>query len=57
MTDALTEAQKAQIMTGIPAARLGTGRDVATACAYLASDEAGYMTGQTLHVNGGMVMI
>ena len=57
MTNALTEAQKAQIMTGIPAARLGTGRDVAAACAYLASDEAGYITGQTLHVNGGMVMI
>ena len=57
MTDALTEAQKAQIMSSIPAARLGAGRDVATACAYLASDEAGYITGQTLHVNGGMVMI
>ena len=57
MTNALTEAQKAQIMTGIPSARRGTGRDVAAACAYLASDEAGYITGQTLHVNGGMVMI
>lgn len=57
MTDGLTEVQKTQIMAGIPAARLGSGRDVATACAYLASDEAGYVTGQTLHVNGGMVMI
>jgi 3-oxoacyl-[acyl-carrier protein] reductase len=57
MTDALTDAQKAQILTTIPAARLGTGAEVAAACAYLASDEAAYMTGQTLHVNGGMAMI
>jgi 3-oxoacyl-[acyl-carrier protein] reductase len=57
MTDGLTEAQKAQIMGTIPAARLGTGADVAAACVYLASDEAAYMTGQTLHVNGGMAMI
>jgi 3-oxoacyl-[acyl-carrier protein] reductase len=57
MTDALTEGQKAQIMTTIPAGRLGTGSEVAAACAYLASAEAAYMTGQTLHVNGGMAMI
>ncbi|MES2896638.1 MAG: 3-oxoacyl-[acyl-carrier-protein] reductase [Pseudomonadota bacterium] len=57
MTDALTEAQKAQILGTIPAGRLGLGSDVAAACVYLASDEAGYMTGQTLHVNGGMAMI
>jgi 3-oxoacyl-[acyl-carrier protein] reductase len=57
MTDALNEQQKAQIMTTIPAARLGTGAEVAAACVYLASDEAAYMTGQTLHVNGGMAMI
>jgi 3-oxoacyl-[acyl-carrier protein] reductase len=57
MTDALNEAQKAQILTTIPAARLGRGAEVAAACAYLASDEAAYMTGQTLHVNGGMAMI
>ncbi len=57
MTDALNEAQKAQILTAIPAGRLGSGGDVAAACVYLASDEAGYMTGQTLHVNGGMAMI
>ncbi len=57
MTDALTDTQKAQIMTTIPAGRLGTGAEVAAACAYLASDEAAYMTGQTLHVNGGMAMI
>jgi 3-oxoacyl-[acyl-carrier protein] reductase len=57
MTDALNEAQKAQILNTIPAGRLGSGGDVAAACVYLASDEAGYMTGQTLHVNGGMAMI
>ena len=57
MTDALTDAQKAQILTSIPAQKLGSGNDVAAACAFLASDEAGYMTGQTLHVNGGMAMI
>lgn len=57
MTEALNEAQKAQIMATIPAGRLGLGADVAAACAYLASDEAAYMTGQTLHVNGGMAMI
>jgi 3-oxoacyl-[acyl-carrier protein] reductase len=57
MTDALNEAQKTQILATIPAGRLGAGSDVAAACVYLASDEAGYMTGQTLHVNGGMAMI
>jgi len=57
MTDALNEQQRAQIMSTIPADRLGTGSDVANACVYLASAEAGYVTGQTLHVNGGMVMI
>ncbi|MBJ7410989.1 MAG: 3-oxoacyl-[acyl-carrier-protein] reductase [Phenylobacterium sp.] len=57
MTDSLNEQQRAGILATIPAARLGTGGDVAAACAYLASDEAGYVTGQTLHVNGGMAMI
>lgn len=57
MTDALNEAQKGQILSTIPAGRLGLGSDVAAACVYLASDEAAYMTGQTLHVNGGMAMI
>jgi 3-oxoacyl-[acyl-carrier protein] reductase len=57
MTDALNEAQKSQILSTIPAGRLGAGSDVAAACAYLASDEASYVTGQTLHVNGGMAMI
>jgi 3-oxoacyl-[acyl-carrier protein] reductase len=57
MTEALNEQQKAQILSTIPAGRLGSGGDVAAACVYLASQEAGYMTGQTLHVNGGMAMI
>ena len=57
MTDALNEQQRAQILSTIPTGRLGAGADVAAACAYLASDEAGYVTGQTLHVNGGMAMI
>jgi 3-oxoacyl-[acyl-carrier protein] reductase len=57
MTDALSAAQKTQILSTIPQARLGAGADVAAACVYLASDEAGYVTGQTLHVNGGMAMI
>jgi 3-oxoacyl-[acyl-carrier protein] reductase len=57
MTDGLTEAQKAQILSTIPTARLGAPAEVAAACVYLASDEAAYVTGQTLHVNGGMAMI
>lgn len=57
MTDVLNEAQKSALMTKIPAGRLGEGGDVAAAAVYLASDEASYMTGQTLHVNGGMAMI
>jgi len=57
MTDALNAQQKEAILGKIPSGRLGSGGDVAAACAYLASDEAGYITGQTLHVNGGMVMI
>ncbi|GAM99692.1 3-oxoacyl-[acyl-carrier protein] reductase [alpha proteobacterium U9-1i] len=57
MTDVLNEAQKGALMTKIPAGRLGEGQDVAAAVAYLSSEEAGYMTGQTLHVNGGMAMI
>jgi len=56
MTDALTEAQKASILTTIPNGNLGQGADIAAAAVYLASDEAAYVTGQTLHVNGGMVM-
>ena len=57
MTDALTDPQKEAITGRIPAGRLGAGDDIAAACAYLASEEAAYVTGQTLHVNGGMAMV
>jgi 3-oxoacyl-[acyl-carrier protein] reductase len=57
MTEALNEAQKSQILSTIPAGRLGTGDEIAASCVYLASAEAAYVTGQTLHVNGGMAMI
>ena len=57
MTDALNEQQKTAILGTIPAGKLGQGADIAAACTYLASEEAGYVTGQTLHVNGGMAMI
>jgi 3-oxoacyl-[acyl-carrier protein] reductase len=57
MTDALTDQQKTSILGNVPLGRLGVGADVASACVYLASDEAAYVTGQTLHVNGGMAMI
>ncbi|MCF8878704.1 3-oxoacyl-[acyl-carrier-protein] reductase [Hyphobacterium sp. SN044] len=57
MTDALTDDQKAAILNKIPSGDLGSGADIAAAVAYLASDEARYVTGVTLHVNGGMAMI
>jgi 3-oxoacyl-[acyl-carrier protein] reductase len=57
MTDALNEAQKSAITAKIPAGSLGEGSDIGAAVVYLASKEAGYVTGQTLHVNGGMAMI
>mgnify|MGYP002622084903 CR=1 FL=1 len=57
MTDALNEGQKTALLGKIPAARLGEGADVAAAAVFLASEEASYVTGQTLHVNGGMAMI
>jgi 3-oxoacyl-[acyl-carrier protein] reductase len=57
MTDALNEQQKATVLNKVPAGRLGTGDEIAAACVYLASSEAAYVTGQTLHVNGGMAMI
>lgn len=57
MTDSLTDEQKAVILARIPTGTLGVGADIAAACVYLASEEAGYVTGQTLHVNGGMAMI
>ena len=56
MTDALTEAQQAAILSRIPSGAMGTGEDIGAAVVYLASKEAGYVTGQTLHVNGGMAM-
>ncbi|MEK9723514.1 MAG: 3-oxoacyl-[acyl-carrier-protein] reductase [Rhodospirillaceae bacterium] len=57
MTDVLSDDQKEKLNAGIPAGRMGTVEDIAAACVYLASEEAAYMTGQTLHVNGGMAMI
>ncbi len=57
MTDALPQAQKDALLSRIPAGALGTGADVAAAVVYLASREAAYVTGQTLHVNGGMAMV
>jgi len=57
MTDVLNEAQREAILTKIPAGRLGRGDEIAAGVVYLASDEAAYVTGQTLHVNGGMAMI
>jgi 3-oxoacyl-[acyl-carrier protein] reductase len=57
MTDKLNEKQREAILTRVPAGRLGGPDDVAAAAVYLASDEAAYITGQTLHVNGGMAMI
>ena len=57
MTDALTDAQRADLSGKIPLGRLGTPRDIAAAVVYLAAEEAGWVTGATLHVNGGMAMI
>ena len=57
MTDALNEKQSETIIARVPAGRLGTADEIAAAAVYLASAEAAYVTGQTLHVNGGMVMI
>jgi 3-oxoacyl-[acyl-carrier protein] reductase len=57
MTDGLPEAQKTALTARIPAGDLGTGEDIAAAVVYLASREAGYVTGQTIHVNGGMAMV
>ena len=57
MTDAIPEAARATLLARIPTQRMGTPEDIAAACAYLASKEAAWVTGQTLHVNGGMAMI
>jgi 3-oxoacyl-[acyl-carrier protein] reductase len=57
MTDELNDEQKARINGQIPAGRMGSAEEIAAAVLYLASSEAAYVTGQTLHVNGGMAMI
>ena len=57
MTDKLTDEQKGKINAQIPASRMGTPEEIAAAVLYLASPEAGYVTGATLHVNGGMAML
>lgn len=57
MTDVLSPEQREKLLSGIPCGRLGTVDDIAASVLYLASEEAGYVTGQTLHVNGGMAMI
>ena len=57
MTDALSDDQKERLLPSIPAGKLGSPEDIAAAVLYLASNEGGYVTGQTLHVNGGMAMI
>lgn len=57
MTDVLSDDQKANLLGNVPAGRLGQGAEIAAAVSYLASEEAGYTTGATLHVNGGMAMI
>ena len=57
MTDALNDKQKEGILAKVPAGRLGSPDDIAAAAVYLASNEAAYVTGQTIHVNGGMAMI
>jgi 3-oxoacyl-[acyl-carrier protein] reductase len=57
MTDGLPDAQKEALTARIPAGRLGEGRDVGAAVVYLASNDAAYVTGQTIHVNGGMAML
>ena len=57
MTDVLTDAQKEMIAARIPAGRMGMPAEIAAAVAYLASQEAAYVTGETFHINGGMAMI
>ena len=57
MTDALNDNQKTEILSRIPAARLGAAEDVSACVLFLASEESGYVNGQTIHVNGGMAMI
>jgi 3-oxoacyl-[acyl-carrier protein] reductase len=57
MTDRLNEKQREAILTRVPAGRIGSAADIGAAAVYLASEEAGYVTGQTIHINGGMAMV
>jgi len=57
MTDKLTAEQRARLAAAIPAGRFGAPEEIAAAVVYLASAEAAYVTGQTLHINGGMIMV
>ena len=57
MTDKLTDDQKDGILAQVPAGRMGTADEISAAVVYLASEEAGYVTGTTLHINGGMAML
>ena len=57
MTDVLSDDQKSALLTNVPSGRLGQGSEIGAAVVYLASQEAGYITGTTLHVNGGMAML
>ncbi|MCE3254590.1 MAG: 3-oxoacyl-(Acyl-carrier-protein) reductase [Rickettsiaceae bacterium] len=57
MTDVLTDAQKEGILSAIPAGKMGSPSDIASGAVFLASEEASYITGQTLHINGGMLMV
>jgi 3-oxoacyl-[acyl-carrier protein] reductase len=57
MTDALNDEQKQKLLPAIPAGRMGQPDEIAAGVVYLASEEAAYVTGQTLHINGGMAMI
>ena len=57
MTEALSDSQREELLAKIPSNRFGSVDEIAAALVYLASEEAGYITGQTLHVNGGMAMV
>ena len=57
MTDKLSEEQKDRILSSVPMGRMGNANEIAAAILFLASEEASYITGQTIHVNGGMVMV
>ena len=57
MTDALSDNQKARILDVVPAGRFGESEEIAAGVLYLASKEASYVTGQTIHINGGMTMV